>query len=66
VINGESGTHKTALARKLIVPKMADTGIVSSRGAGLVVPTPKDSDKLPPTFGKEVMIYDDYGGRTHN
>lgn len=65
-INGRASTHKTTLA-KLIVAKMAENNIVNGGPKSWIIwPTPKSADKLPPTRGKEVIIFDDYNGAKHN
>lgn len=64
VINGNTGTQKTKLS-KLIVKKMAASGLVRRSDSWAMWKQHDLTDKLSRTAGKEVVILDDYDGDNH-
>lgn len=64
VINGNSGTQKTKLA-KLIVARLAAQGVVTRPTSYAMWEEQDLTDKLERLDNKEVVILDDYSGENH-
>lgn len=65
VINGDSGVHKTTLATKLIIPKLAASKVIRSKNSYVMWEEQDLTDKLERLDNKEVVVLDDYSGENH-
>jgi hypothetical protein len=64
IINGDSGTHKTALSKK-IAEKLAKSGIIQNSKSYVSWKQQDLTDKLRRTNDKEVIMLEDYDGDNH-
>lgn len=65
VINGTGGTGKTRLAEELIVPRLAEQGVILSPKNYAKWEEQDLTDKLERIDNTEVIVLDDYSGENH-
>lgn len=65
IINGDSGVQKTKLAEELIIPRLAEKGVIMSPHNYAMWEEQDLTDKLERLDNKEVVILDDYSGENH-